>query len=1362
MVHSYVPGLSQAIGSSALSCGAVSGPLEEVNASVVQGGVLWLAERSAEGSGERVGQFDTSTGACVGQLESVGGLERAVNGVAVGEVTGSREVYVGAAVRGGVDAGASRVAVFGSLGAFQAAWTGADTPTGPFPSGKLRVTVDESGVPGDWASGDVLISDETDRVVDVVAPIAGGGEPPAEDVRQITGTCPTAGSSCAGEEVVPFENPQQVTVDQASGEVFVVDNNRVVDVFRLTGLAGEFVFMGQLSGFERQVHGVAVDGGAAGGGDVYVIEGGSEGEGAGIVVEFALASDKSLGRLTGTPAGLFEKVESVAVDPVSHDVFVGDFRSEAVVGEVDVFGPDVTVPDVASAPASRVTTGSAVLNGRVSTLGEGTASCRFVWGTTRAFGNVAGCEPESVEGEEVAVSARLLGLSPGTRYYYRLEATSAKNGQTNAGVEGEDQSFVTSGAVVEGESATAVTNGSARLEGYVNPDGFATSYLFEYGVSGSYGSVVEGEGVGAGFEGVTVARAITGLQSGVTYHYRLVAVSVVEGVEVRSVGVDGSFVTQVGGQARVADGRVWELVSPADKHGAFLEPIDSPGSTNGTVIQTAADGDAITYIADAPTEGGVQGNSNDVQVFSARSGSGWVTRDLTLAHVGATDGDAGFGNEYRFFSTDLSSAIVQPFGAFVACEQEGVTLPCLSEGASEQTAFAHVVYAEGDPASACSGACYEPLVSGCPAVGECRAAVREDADVAAGSVFGRVGNDHARTCPPELLCGPEFLAASSGGAHVVLMARAALAGPAPANSLYEWNRSAPVAQRLALVSVLPEGEGGGPAENTFLGDKDGRMAGAISADGSRVFFMASNGGLYMRDVPAQGTIRLDAGGRGGRAGAAFQSATSDGSRVLFSDGQRLTENSGASPAKPDLYECVISEVTPGVPVCALTDLTPASRAGESAGVRGGVIGVSEDGSWVYFVADGVLENDGVPVAGAVPGDCNQNTTTTLGASCDMYVRHDGVTRLVAVLSGEDYPDWGGGAGGESLNLFTAHVSLAGGWLEFMSVRSLTGYDNEDVSSRSVGERVDEEVFVYDGVTGRLVCASCDPSGARPAGEQYGREGANMRIVGGNRVWEESSWLAGDVPGWTPYKLGTSVYQSRLLSDNGRLFFNGDDGLVPGDVNGTWDVYEWEPVGVGGCGAGVVSSGFVFVASEGGCVGLVSSGKSPDESAFLDASATGGRDGEGHEGGGDVFFLTTARLAERDFDDSYDVYDARECPVGVSCGGGLAAPVVCVSADACRAAPAAQPEEFGAPASATFAGPGNVAPATARRAVVLSRAQKLAAALKKCRAGRKRRKRLVCEAAARKRYGTKANAKRAKKADARRVGKGSRVMGGGGR
>jgi hypothetical protein len=340
-----------------------------------------------------------------------------------------------------------------------------------------------------------------------------------------------------------------------------------------------------------------------------------------------------------------------------------------------------------------------------------------------------------------------------------------------------------------------------------------------------------------------------------------------------------------------------------------------------------------------------------------------------------------------------------------------------------------------------------------------------------------------------------------------------------------------------------------------------------------------------------------------------------------------------------------------------------------------------------------------------------------------------------VLSGADFPDWNGGAGG--LQALTARVSANGRWLAFMSQRPLTGYDNEDVTSVRPGERMDEEVFLYhapESGSGALVCASCDPTGARP----HGREYAQIQVAGGDRIWQPTSMLAANLPGWTPYSGGKALYQSRYLSDSGRLFFNSSDALVPKDVNGTEDVYEFEPDGVGGCSASAGSGG---VASKPeGCVGLISSGSSAQESAFLDAS----------QDGSDVFFLTTAKLAAQDFDTAYDVYDAHICTAVSPCPPPPApAPPPCDTEASCKPAPTPQPQIFGPSGSASFSGPGDLITEPRSPVKPLTRAQELARALKAC--AKLRRRRVRCERAARQRYATAARrgARRARRAASQR-------------
>jgi hypothetical protein len=114
----------------------------------------------------------------------------------------------------------------------------------------------------------------------------------------------------------------------------------------------------------------------------------------------------------------------------------------------------------------------------------------------------------------------------------------------------------------------------------------------------------------------------------------------------------------------------------------------------------------------------------------------------------------------------------------------------------------------------------------------------------------------------------------------------------------------------------------------------------------------------------------------------------------------------------------------------------------------------------------------------------------------------------------------------------------------------------------------------------------------------------------------------------------------------------------------------------------------------GCTSLISSGDSSEESVFLDASEGGG-EGEhgelGSPGGGNVFFLTSAKLSPADQDTAYDVYDAHECTSASPCIAPVTAPPPCETEASCKASPEPEPGIYGPPPSATFSGPGNLAP-----------------------------------------------------------------------
>jgi hypothetical protein len=214
------------------------------------------------------------------------------------------------------------------------------------------------------------------------------------------------------------------------------------------------------------------------------------------------------------------------------------------------------------------------------------------------------------------------------------------------------------------------------------------------------------------------------------------------------------------------------------------------------------------------------------------------------------------------------------------------------------------------------------------------------------------------------------------------------------------------------------------------------------------------------------------------------------------------------------------------------------------------------------------------------------------------------TKVAAAANASDYPPASG----------TSRVSADGQHLLFLSSAPLAGSESGGLV----------EAFLWGpppgGSKATLLCVSCNPTGERATG-------------------------AASIPG--AIKNGsTQLYKPRVLSASGnRVFFESEDALSIQDTNHHRDVYEWEAQGEGSC------------QREGGCVQLISSGRSTSASTFLDASADGS----------DAFFLTDSSLVPTD-PGSFDVYDARE-------GGGFPTPpnFIACEGDACQPLPEA-PED----------------------------------------------------------------------------------------
>jgi DNA-binding beta-propeller fold protein YncE len=1228
----------------ASSGAALTGPIEQPQALTVDSGALYVADHGYQEG--RIDKFDAATGAWLSQFELVPSPTFLRQGIAVGHSTGETEVYVG-----GDKAGTTEgvVAVFGPTGSLQNVWTGADTPAGAFAcfecAGPTDVAVDESS--NALTAGRVYVADRAHNVIDAFEPKPGGGE---KYLTQI--------SEAEGE---PLEEPFGVAVDQQTGEVVVLDH-RAIEIFEPTGPTTyeRVARITETSEGPLRAQGIDVDGGN---GDIYVAESFPR-----VISQFD-SSGNYLGRINKGPEGPLGEVRlSLAVDPATHDVYVGDLSAGKEF--IDVFGPSLVIPDVATQPATAVTTTSATLHGEVNPAGLEVEECSFEYGETTAYGQVAPCEESSSaigEGNAfVPVEVKLENLNPGSEYHFRLAAKN-ENG-TNA--ESGDQSFFT-GASVDSTSVSDVSSTAATLETELNPHGLPTSFHFEYVTQQQFETSGFSEpiqtptaSVGSGNEDVFRSVQLQGLQPLTAYRYRVVAENSLGIVEAASA----AFTTQGPGSALLPDDRGWELVTPPQKFGSPLVPLQD----GGALLQAAANGSAFASSALGPLGPDAAGNRSPAvsQWLSARGPGGWSTQDVTTPHEEISQ--VSEGSEYKLFANDLSAGLVEPIGATP-----------LSPQTTERTPYRREANGE-----------FAPLIVGCPAEPQpCPPAIAARANVPPGTEFGGV----------ELFLGGgiwglgvEIESATTDLAHVVLQSRQLLTEefePAFEASetlnLYELSGGA-----LRLLSVLPSGEATSEAGlfMEFVSESGLNRRGAISSDGSRVLFQArepnsDNRHLYLRDnatqpqsaidgsghctEPAKAcTIQLDAlqqGAAGGPDEPTFQAASADGARVFFTDRSRLTAD--ASTSGDDLYMCEIVLGGDDEPECALSDLSANhAHPGEATKVVKKVSAIDASGAHVYFAAAGALtDTPNARGEHAIPSTCNfQEAAST----CNLYV-YDTTARqvsLVAVLSGADAPDWGGAVHGFLGNL-TARSSPNGRWFTFMSQRNLTGYDNRDALSG----QPDQEVYLYDSATGALHCASCNPTGARPHGV------ANQNPFPGLLVDHPHTWgdggagtktLAASIPGWTNIIGDLPLYQSRYLSDSGRLFFTAADALVPSDTNGVMDVYQYEPPGVGGC----TESSPTFGPASGGCVDLISSGTSPEESAFLDAS----------ESGNDVFFLTQSRLTSKDVDNAFDVYDA-------SVGGGEAQavnPPAC-EGDACQ--PPATPPADPTPGSLTFNGAGNVQP-----------------------------------------------------------------------
>ena len=549
---------------------------------------------------------------------------------------------------------------------------------------------------------------------------------------------------------------------------------------------------------------------------------------------------------------------------------------------------------------------------------------------------------------------------------------------------------------------------------------------------------------------------------------------------------------------------------------------------------------------------------------------------------------------------------------------------------------------------AASCTAYPSLVPGAPLPGDNLYRADLSTDAAAYSLLTPAPTFAA---PKNGVTTGSYGAASADYSHVVFTSTGHQTSDAPVNSnqkVFDWHGGT-----LSLVSkTTGEEPAGNQPMSTIaavpLGSTNSDAANVVSQGGSRIFFQspttnagactATNCELYLRENDAVtywvSEQECSPACSNTAAPDQFEWATPDGSKAFFLSTAKLV-NADTSAASNDLYMFTKGSNPAGEENLTLLSRDNEPADGTEAAVKG-MLGLSDNGSTVYFAASGQL------VAGA-----------PTGAGVKLYRWHwnggVGTTEYIGTINNENPGGGGDGRTGRrrrrrprGTQPVNRLVTPSGGDLLIETTKPLAPAVDSD------GTR---DVYRWDAANGWL-CLSCQAFGIASAGESdfdghvarhVGEGGVQKRLNGEQRI--------------------------EMVDDGQRVFFASNDALTAEDTNSREDVYEWVAPGAGEC----TSTSSAFTATNGGCLYLISSGKGTVPFALIGAS----RSGE------DVFFFTEQKLLGWDIDNAVDVYDARV-------NGGFPeppAPAAPCEGGACRGAGTSVPAAAGA-GSASFAGPGN--------------------------------------------------------------------------
>jgi hypothetical protein len=938
-------------------------------------------------------------------------------------------------------------------------------------------------------------------------------------------------------------------------------------------------------------------------------------------------------------------------------------------------------------PATAIGRETATLNGSFIGTDDET-SYFFKWGTSE--GNLSHSTPVQNLGKttgNTSTPASLgIELDPGTTYYYRVVANNSL-GQSLGNI----ASFTTTPSVLDlqTEPATNVDKESAELNGSFTGDNNDTHYYFEYGSSTTYGkkTAVADAGTTTGPTAMPPI-ALTELVQGKEYHFRIVA--------------ENSFGTTQGGD-RVFSTLSAPAIIGASSSGLTATTADLNAVINPRGAQTSYRfeyGRTPDYGSVAPIPDGI-----------IPAGTSDVSRSV---HIDGLVKGAIY--HFRVVASNASGEVASPDQVFnfypESCPNDTVRQQTGADGLPDCRAYELVtpenagnamIYSANVPfsptATSPSRAAFVGALGIVPGTqgasnvqGDLYVATRKTKGWSTTIVGLPVKQAYISGGPPWLTgessmdkwymnvetnasmsnmvmwndgyfpgtytleeegvesSNAPYLFDSNSGAlvdrwptnvgaipggqrfkgqtlssedlsHFVFKSNVAFLPGAPPGVVYDNDTAE---ESLKIVSLDEEGDpiDAGPVEMS----RDGSHI-LMTVGGFRTRYRPTSGPgeLFMR-VDDEKTYDIAAG-----VAVQFAGMTPDGSKVYFTTNQALAEDGSDTDSSADLYQWSESSSTPNhlklisigsngtagngdsctaswTSNCNVATISTVSYAAAAAGLGGSPFSDSPlaANGDIFFLSPEQLVGD--------------NGVT--GAE-NLYYFHQGQLQFVTALEPGTPTCTIFGTCSET-GVARIQVSPEGSHMAFLTSSRVTGYDNAGFS----------EMYTYDPSTGEVACASCLSGGAAPA--------SNV----------------------------TGSHNGLFMTDDGRVFFETTDAVVPSDTNEVADVYE-------------------FVNSR---PRLISSGTAPGPNENTISTWGPGGTRPGLVGvsadGTDVYFATYDVLVGQDRNgDSIKMYDART-------GGGF--PFVpprpgCAAADECHGAGSAAPAPSLNGTGASLGSSGNLQP-----------------------------------------------------------------------